>query len=69
MEELGGICILVQCDHSNDEQVKKVFDKIKAEQNGHLDVLVNNAYQGVEVMLILKKKYCKIINYHISTVQ
>ena len=45
----GGNCIPVQCDHSNDENVVNLFEKIKREQNGRLDVLVNNAYAAVNV--------------------
>lgn len=40
--ELGGKGIAVACDHSNDEDVARVFAQIKAEQ-GRLDLLVNNA--------------------------
>lgn len=40
--ELGGKGIAVACDHSNDEDVARVFEQIKAEQ-GRLDLLVNNA--------------------------
>ena len=39
----------MQCDHGKDDQVEKVFEKIKNEQNGKLDILVNNAYAGVSV--------------------
>ncbi len=39
---LGGKGIAVVCDHSDDAQVARVFEKIMAEQ-GRLDVLVNNA--------------------------
>lgn len=48
----GGQCIAVQCDHGEDDQVKGVFEKIKQEQDGILDVLVNNAYGGVVVGLL-----------------
>ena len=37
------------CDHSKDEEVKRLFEKIEQEQDGRLDVLVNNAYAGVNV--------------------
>ncbi|CAK8672212.1 unnamed protein product [Clavelina lepadiformis] len=48
-EERGssGKCVPVQCDHSNEENTKKVFKKIASEQNGQLDLLVNNAYAAV----------------------
>ncbi len=38
----GGVGIPVVCDHSDDAQVKALFEKIKKEQ-GQLDILVNNA--------------------------
>lgn len=44
-----GKFIPVKCDHENDEEVKELFDKVSKEQNGRLDVLVNNAYAGVQV--------------------
>lgn len=41
---LGGVGIAVGCDHRNDQQVKALFDQVREEQ-GKLDILVNNAYQ------------------------
>ena len=38
----GGQGIALPCDHRNDDEVKAVFDRIKAD-SGHLDILVNNA--------------------------
>lgn len=38
----GGKGIAVYCDHSDDEQVKQLFDQVRTEQ-GRLDILVNNA--------------------------
>lgn len=38
----GGIGIAVRCDHSDDEQVKALFERVKMEQGGRLDILVNN---------------------------
>lgn len=49
IEEMGGKCIPVQVDHSDDEQVKMLFDRIKAEQ-GKLDLLVNNVFSGVRAI-------------------
>lgn len=40
--ERGGKGIAVMCDHSDDAQVAALFEQIEREQ-GHLDVLVNNA--------------------------
>ncbi len=38
----GGTGIAVVCDHGNDEDVAALFNRIQEEQ-GHLDILVNNA--------------------------
>jgi NAD(P)-dependent dehydrogenase (short-subunit alcohol dehydrogenase family) len=38
----GGQGVAVQCDHSDDDQVKALFDRVLAEQ-GRIDILVNNA--------------------------
>ena len=35
-------------DHSDDDQVQKLFNRISTETNGRLDILVNNAYAGVD---------------------
>ncbi len=49
IEERGGKCIPVQCDHSKDEDIRNLFEQIKRDQDGQLDVLVNNAYSAVQV--------------------
>jgi NAD(P)-dependent dehydrogenase (short-subunit alcohol dehydrogenase family) len=38
----GGKGIAVRCDHGNDDDVKALFEQVKAEQ-GRVDILVNNA--------------------------
>lgn len=50
VEEVGGVCIPVQVDHSNDEQVRSLFDRIQDEQQGQLDLLVNNVFSGVQAL-------------------
>ncbi len=50
VEQAGGICIPVQVDHSDDEQVRLLFERIQDEQYGQLDLLVNNAYSGVKAL-------------------
>ncbi|MBH8565469.1 SDR family NAD(P)-dependent oxidoreductase [Nostoc sp. CENA67] len=50
VEEAGGVCIPVQVDHSDDEQVRLLFERIQDEQQGQLDLLVNNAYAGVQAL-------------------
>lgn len=46
----GGTCLICQVDHSNDTQVEQLFQRIKEEQNGQLDLLVNNVYGGVRAI-------------------
>ncbi len=43
----GGVGIPVQCDHTVDEQVAALFERVKQEQ-GRLDILVNNVWGGYE---------------------
>ncbi len=50
VKEAGGNCIPVQVDHSDDEQVRLLFERIKIEQNGQLDILVNNVFSGVKAI-------------------
>lgn len=38
----GGKGIPVRVDHANDDEVKALFDRVASEQNGRLDILVNN---------------------------
>ena len=46
----GGDCIPVQCDHSKDEDIERLFEQVKRENDGQLDVLVNNAYSAVNAI-------------------
>jgi len=48
--EAGGVCIPVAVDHSDDQQVYNLFERIDREQNGQLDILVNNVYGGVRAI-------------------
>lgn len=52
VKERGGNCVPVICDSTKDTDIEELFERIKREQNGRLDVLVNNAYAGVHVRLI-----------------
>jgi NAD(P)-dependent dehydrogenase (short-subunit alcohol dehydrogenase family) len=56
VEKAGRICIAVSVDHSDDEQIKSLFEQIDREQNGQLDLLVNNAYGGVRSLIEAKGK-------------
>ena len=49
VKERGGDCLPVVCDSSKEDDIKQLFERIKHEQNGRLDILVNNAYAGVQV--------------------
>jgi dehydrogenase/reductase SDR family protein 1 len=42
---LGGQGIAMRCDHSHDDEVENLFQRVQAER-GRLDILVNNAWAG-----------------------
>lgn len=46
----GGDCFPVICDSTDDKDIEELFERIKREQNGRLDILVNNAYAGVQAI-------------------
>ena len=46
----GGLGIPVRCDHTVDADVEALFERVKQEQ-GRLDLLVNNAWGGYEIMV------------------
>lgn len=41
----GGRGVAVECDHTDEQQVKALFDRVQQE-HGRLDLLVNNAWGG-----------------------
>ena len=43
----GGLGIPVRCDHSKDEDTRKLVARIRRE-SGHVDILVNNAFGGAD---------------------
>ncbi|RKP47353.1 SDR family NAD(P)-dependent oxidoreductase [Cohnella endophytica] len=45
----GGLGIPVQVDHSDETQVKKLFDRVREEQDGRLDILVNDVWGGENI--------------------
>lgn len=58
IEKRGGKCIPVACDHENDKQIEGLFKQIESEQKGKLDILVNNAYKGVDAIFSsMKQKF------------
>ncbi|XP_078695709.1 dehydrogenase/reductase SDR family member 1-like [Branchiostoma floridae x Branchiostoma belcheri] len=46
IKKRGGHAVPVQCDHEKDDEVKGLFERVAREQNGRLDILVNNAYSS-----------------------
>jgi dehydrogenase/reductase SDR family protein 1 len=50
MQYIEGKGIAIECDHRNDEQVQAAFAQIANEQ-GRLDLLVNNVWGGYENMM------------------
>ncbi|XP_070575001.1 dehydrogenase/reductase SDR family member 1-like isoform X2 [Ptychodera flava] len=50
IKQRGGQCIPVQCDHSDDTQIKKLFERVEQEQEGRLDILVNNVYSAIPTL-------------------
>ncbi len=46
----GGKGIAVQVDHTQEAQVKAFFERVRAEQNGELDLLVNDVWGGESLM-------------------
>jgi NAD(P)-dependent dehydrogenase (short-subunit alcohol dehydrogenase family) len=43
---IGGTGIPVQCDHTVETEVAALFERVAGEQQGRLDLLVNNAWGG-----------------------
>ncbi|XP_053376078.1 dehydrogenase/reductase SDR family member 1-like [Mercenaria mercenaria] len=50
VEARGGTCVPVQCDHSKDNDIERLFEQVKRENEGQLDILVNNAYSAVNAI-------------------
>lgn len=42
----GGKGIAVRVDHTQPDEVKNLFERVRAEQNGQLDILVNDVWGG-----------------------
>lgn len=45
----GGLGIPIKVDHTVESEVRSLFEQIRAEQNGQLDVLVNNIWGGEQL--------------------
>lgn len=46
----GGVGIAVQVDHSEPTQVEALFQRVASEQNGRLDILINDVWGGEHLM-------------------
>jgi NAD(P)-dependent dehydrogenase (short-subunit alcohol dehydrogenase family) len=49
VSKAGGVGIAVRVDHTKEEEVKALFEKVKAEQ-GKLDILVNDIWGGEKLI-------------------
>jgi len=45
IEKTGGECTILECDHSNENECRSIFEKI-AQNEKKLDILVNNIWAG-----------------------
>jgi Dehydrogenases with different specificities (related to short-chain alcohol dehydrogenases) len=45
----GGKAIAIRVDHTDEEQVRTLFERVQREQNGQLDILVNDIWGGDEL--------------------
>ena len=59
IDALGGHGIAVACDHKDDAQVEALFARV-AEEQGRLDVLVNNVFPAPVLAPWLGKKYWEL---------
>jgi NAD(P)-dependent dehydrogenase (short-subunit alcohol dehydrogenase family) len=59
IDALGGRGMAVQCDHSDDDQVAALFERVTYE-HGDLDVLVNNVYDAPGSAKYLGKPFWEV---------
>ncbi|XP_004475136.1 dehydrogenase/reductase SDR family member 1 [Dasypus novemcinctus] len=52
----GGRCVPVVCDSSQESEIRRLFEQVDQEQQGRLDVLVNNAFSGVQAIMKSNQK-------------
>ncbi len=45
IEGVGGVCEILECDHSKEDDIRSIFEKI-AQNEKTLDILVNNVWAG-----------------------
>ena len=63
--EMGGKGIPIQCDHTDDDQVDGVYERIK-EERGYIDILVNVIWGGYENMENFSKPFWDQPNWRID---
>jgi NAD(P)-dependent dehydrogenase (short-subunit alcohol dehydrogenase family) len=59
IDELGGKGIAVACDHKDDAQVEALFKRI-ADEQGHLDILVNNVFSSPDFAAWLNQPFWQL---------
>lgn len=57
--QLGGTAVPLRCDHHDDVAVQAVFERVREEQ-GRLDVLVNNVYSAPDLAPWLGKPFWEL---------
>uniref|UniRef100_A0A0N4ZN29 Short-chain dehydrogenase n=1 Tax=Parastrongyloides trichosuri TaxID=131310 RepID=A0A0N4ZN29_PARTI len=56
INDRGGEAVVCYVDHSNVEGIKQFCEKVDFENNGKLDILVNNANEGATIKIENSKK-------------
>ncbi|MFC9895826.1 SDR family NAD(P)-dependent oxidoreductase [Nocardia sp. NPDC127579] len=59
VDELGGTGIPVICDHRDDDGVRQLFERVRAD-HGRLDILVNNVYNSPAAARWLGKPFWEV---------
>jgi NAD(P)-dependent dehydrogenase (short-subunit alcohol dehydrogenase family) len=49
IRRFGGTAFAVRVDHTDESQVRRLFERVRREQRGRLDVLVNDIWGGEEL--------------------
>ena len=65
INERGGTGIAIECDHSDDRQIRALVDQVITEQ-GRMDILVNNVYQVPDDILEWKPFWERPLTEHWS---
>ncbi|WAR31208.1 DHRS1-like protein [Mya arenaria] len=54
--ERGGMCVAITCDHSKEADIERLFETVKTETDGQLDILVNNAFSATNTIISTHEK-------------